>query len=140
MSGSHEAFDRDEVVAGSDRSFGFVLSGFFVLIAAVRWWKGEVGVWLCIAVAAIPFCLALFWARSLRPLNQLWFRFGMLLYHVVSPIVMGLLFYSTVTPMALLVRILGKDLLRLRRDSAAQSYWIVRQPPGPSPESMKNQF
>ena len=63
-----------------------------------------------------------------------------LLYKIVNPVVLGLLFYVTVTPIALLMRVLGKDPLRLRRDSDAASYWIDRTPPGPVPESMKNQF
>jgi Saxitoxin biosynthesis operon protein SxtJ len=141
MQGAHESLDRDDdVAAGSDRSFGLVLCAFFALVGALRIWKGEPWSWAWFTAAAVALILALFWTRPLKPLNRLWFQFGMLLYKIVNPIVMGLLFYLTVTPMALLLRILGKDLLRLRRDPAAKSYWIVRQPPGPPPESMKNQF
>ena len=70
----------------------------------------------------------------------MWVKLGALLYVIVSPIVMALLFYLTVTPLALLMRVPGKDPLRLRRDPNAASYWIERTPPGPAPESMKNQF
>jgi hypothetical protein len=76
----------------------------------------------------------------LRPFNRLWFRFGLLLSRVVNPLVMGLLFYFTVTPIGLIMRALGKDPLRLRFDRGARTYWIDRQPPGPEPETMRQQF
>ena len=76
----------------------------------------------------------------LAPLNRLWFRFGLLLNSIVSPIVMGLLFYLIITPFALFMRLTGKDLLHLRRDPEAASYWIQREPPGPAPDTIKNQF
>jgi hypothetical protein len=58
----------------------------------------------------------------------------------VSPVAMGLVFVTTVVPIGLVMRALGKDPLRLRRDSDAASYWIPRDPPGPAPDTMKNQF
>ena len=76
----------------------------------------------------------------LNPLKRAWLALGMLLHRVVNPIVMALLFYGTVLPTGLVMRALGKDLLRLRRQPEADSYWIVRQPPGPAPETMKDQF
>jgi hypothetical protein len=91
-------------------------------------------------VAAVFAVLALLWTAALAPLNKLWTKLGILLYRIVSPVVMALLFYVTVTPIALLMRVLGKDPLRLRRAPDAASYWIDRTPPGPAPESMKNQF
>jgi Saxitoxin biosynthesis operon protein SxtJ len=76
----------------------------------------------------------------LAPLNRLWLKLGLLLHRVVTPAIMGLLFYLVITPMGLVMRLRGTDFLRLRRDPRAQSYWIVRTPPGPAPETMKNQF
>ena len=70
----------------------------------------------------------------------LWFRFGLLLNRITSPLLMGLLFYGLITPYAYILRWLGKDLLRLRLDPSAESYWIERKPPGPTPESIKRQF
>src|SRR5262245_35779910 len=99
---------------------------------AVRWWA--------LVLAAVFAFLAQMWTAALAPLNKLWTKLGVLLYRVVSPLVLGLLFYATVTPIALLMRVLGKDPLRLRRDPDVASYWIVRTPPGPAPKSMKNQF
>jgi hypothetical protein len=83
---------------------------------------------------------ALLYPAALNPLNRAWLKFGLLLHKVVNPIVMGLLFYGTVLPTGLVFRALGKDILRLRRQPEADSYWIVRQPPGPAPETMKDQF
>jgi hypothetical protein len=67
-------------------------------------------------------------------------RFGLALYRVVNPVVMALLFFVTVVPMGLAMRAFGRDALRLKRDKNAASYWILREPPGPSPETMKHQF
>ena len=74
----------------------------------------------------------------LRPLNLLWLRFGLLLHRVVNPIVMGLLFFAVFMPMGLLMRLSGKDFLRLRFRGGDTSYWITRV--GSPPGSMRNQF
>ena len=76
----------------------------------------------------------------LHPLNLIWFRFGMLLHRVVSPLILGLIFFVSVTPVALIMRVLAKDPLRLKFDREARSYWLDRDPPGPAPDSLKNQF
>ena len=73
-------------------------------------------------------------------LNRLWIRFGVLLGKVVSPIALGVLFYGVLAPMGVVMRLMGKDPLRLKLDSGANSYWIRRKPPGPPPDSMTNQF
>jgi hypothetical protein len=138
---THEDFSRhEEITPSSDRSFGLVIASFLLIVAfwplvhaePVRWWA--------LGMAAVFAVLALLWTAALAPLNKLWTKLGLLLYRIVSPIVLGLLFYLTVTPIALLMRLLGKDPLRLRRDPDGASYWIIRTPPGPAPESMKNQF
>src|SRR5262249_48228698 len=137
----HEDSNRQEhIKPSSDRSFGLVIATFFLIITfwplihaePVRWWA--------LAVAAVFAVAALAWTAVLAPLNKLWTKLGMLLYRIVNPVVMALLFYVTVTPIALLMRLLGKDPLRLRRDPDAASYWIDRTPPGPAPQSMTNQF
>jgi len=76
--------------------------------------------------------------RPDRP--SMWLRLGLLLHRVANPIVMALLFYGTVLPTGLVMRLKGRDLLRLKREPDAVSYWIVRDPPGPSPETMRDQF
>jgi Saxitoxin biosynthesis operon protein SxtJ len=127
---------------GSERSFGLVFATFFAVISLtplLRHPAGPVRLW-GLAIAAVFLVLALTWTAPLRPLNWLWFRVGLLLHAIVTPVIMGLLFYSTMTPIGLLMRLAGKDPLRVRRDVSASSYWIPRDPPGPAPETMKNQF
>jgi hypothetical protein len=77
---------------------------------------------------------------ALAPLNRVWTRFGLLLHRIVSPVVLGVMFFVVVTPMGLIMRALGKDPLRLRFDRDARSYWIDRRPPGPAPDTLNNQF
>ena len=138
---THEVFYRDDkVMAGSDRSFGVVMA---VALAAVTllnaWHSGRLWPWTG-GLASLFLAAALLRPSILHPLNLMWLRFGLLLHKVVNPIVMALLFYGTVLPTGLVMRMMGRDLLRLKRRPDTDSYWIVRQPPGPSPETMKNQF
>ena len=112
----------------------FVIIGLLPLLSEepVRWWA-----W----IAAALFCgLAFARPTLLAPLNRLWFRFGLLLNRITSPLLMGLFFFGMITPYGCVLRWLGKDLLRLRFDPSAKSYWIERKPPGPAPETIKRQF
>ena len=138
---THEVFSRDEtVVAGSDRSFGLVMAAAFAVVGSLNaWHSGRVWPWTG-GLAALFLVAGLLRPSLLHALNLIWLRFGLLLHRVVNPIVMALVFYGTVLPTGLVMRMLGKDLLRLKRQPDADSYWIVRQPPGPSPETMKDQF
>lgn len=137
----HEDFSRDEEVeTSSERSFGLVMAGFFAIVGLAPHLRGAGIRWWALGVAACFVVPALLRPALLAPLNRLWLRLALLLYKIVNPIVLGLLFFTTVTPVGWLMRKTGKDPLRLRRDTAAKSYWIVRAPPGPSPESMQNQF
>jgi len=137
----HEDFLRDEKpVAGSDRSFGIVMACALAIISLINWWHGGRW-WLWTAGAAILFvAAALLQPRLLAPFNRAWLKFGLLLHKVVNPIIMGLVFFGTVLPTGLIMRLMGKDLLRLKREPEADSYWIRRRPPGPAPETMKDQF
>lgn len=138
--GHHEDLRRPaEAGGGSDRSFGLVFAAAFVLIALWPLWDGRGPRWWALAAAAAFLVLAVAAPRLLRPLNRLWHRFGLRLAGMVSPIVLGLLFYFVVTPMGLVMRMAGKDPLRLQWQPEADSYWIEREP-GPKPETMKNQF
>jgi predicted membrane metal-binding protein len=137
----HEDFSREEhVKAGSDRGFGFVFAGFFALVSALSWWRGHTGWHWTLPLAALLLVVALVYPRLLAPLNKLWLKFGLLLYKVMNPLVLGLLFFVTITPIGFVMRLFGKDFLRLRLDRGAKSYWIERTPPGPPPQSMRNQF
>ena len=138
---THESFSRhDDGAMGSERSFGLVMAAALGAITLINWWHaGRVWPWLG-GLAVLFLGAALIHARVLRPLNIVWFKFGLLLHHIVNPIVMGLLFYLTVWPTGLIMRITGKEFLRLKREPERDSYWIVRDPPGPPPESMRDQF
>ena len=137
----HEDFKRDGAVkAGSERGFGFVFAVVFVVVGSLPLLDGEAVRTWAVVVAALFAAAALFAPAVLRPLNRLWFMLGMALHKVVNPLVMAILFYLTVTPTALLMRLAGKDPLRRKFDRRANSYWIERHPAGPAPESMRHQF
>ena len=137
----HESLEhKDEIQVGSEKSFGIVFAAVFAIIALLPLAHSLPPRWWALAVAAL-FLIAAFIAQPLlKPLNLLWFKFGLLLYKVVNPIVMGLLYYLTVVPTGLVMRACGKDPLNRAFDPKAKTYWIERDPPGPEPESMKNQF
>lgn len=139
--GTHEDYQRPlEVKSSSDRTFGLVFAAVFLFTGAWRWWKGASFAewWLA---AGVVFGLAGLLAPGiLAPLNRAWVKLGLLMFHVVNPIVLGVLFYLVFLPIGLMMRWSGKDMLRLRFDSAADTYWIKREPPGPAPESMRDQF
>lgn len=138
----HESFARDDQVKGSsDRSFGLVFAVVFGLVGTYHLWHGS----LWTGGAAIVGALLLLAVALVRPAwlawpNRLWFRFGLLLHRVVNPLVMGLLFYGCVLPIGLALRLAKYDPLRRKFDAAVPSYWIHRQPPGPDPRSLANQF
>ncbi|HWR52057.1 MAG TPA: SxtJ family membrane protein [Bryobacteraceae bacterium] len=138
---THEDFTRKEEHKGpSDRSFGWVFVAFFALVGL--WpmiWGRPMRPWALGLSAAIAL-ITILRPGILHPFNRVWMAFGLLLARVTNPIVMALLFYLVFTPMALLLRLAGKDLLRLRREPQAASYWIERTPPGPKPETMAQQF
>jgi predicted membrane metal-binding protein len=138
--GTHESFDRGEVNVSSDRSFGFVFAAVFAIVAA--WpmiFGGGLRLWaLLVAIAFLA--AALVYPRLLHPLNWVWFKVGMLLHHVVTPIVMGLIFCFGVIPTALIIRMRRRDPLRIEGHRRGETSWVVRVPPGPSPDSMKRLF
>src|SRR5688572_23361642 len=106
----HEDFSREEhVKSGTDRGFGFVFAGFFALISAISWWRDGTGWHWMLPVAAAFLAVALTWPRLLAPLNRLWLKFGLLLYKVMNPLILGLLFFVTIMPIGLAMRVFGKD-------------------------------
>ena len=136
----HEDFDRHVEIAGSsDRSFGLVMAAFFALVGLVPLIRGAgLRKWPLLA-AAVLLPISVVRPGLLHLLNQAWGRLGLFLSRVFNPVFIGLIFFVVVTPLGLLFRLFGRDALRLRSAHAA-SYWIRRQPPGPSPESMRQQF
>lgn len=125
----------------SESSFGLLFTAVFAGLGGLGFWKGRPleanAAWL--GASALVALLTFLAPSALAPFNRAWFRLGELLNKVVSPLVLGLLFFGIVTPVALLGRLFGRDELRLKRPNLP-SYWIERQPPGPSGDSFKDQF
>ena len=144
----HEDFSRKEEVKGSsDRGFGLTVGGILLALAALRTglhlWHGTAPGWVEGALAAIGALLlgfALVAPAQLAPLNRAWTALGLLLFKVVNPVVLGLIYLTTIVPIGLFLRMSGRDLLHLQFDRRAGSYWVVRAPPGPAPETMTQQF
>jgi len=141
MTESHESFVRDNRSQGSsDRSFGLLFSVVFTVIGLWPITRGDRVRWWAVAIACAILVVTLSAPALLGPLNRLWFRFGLVLHAIVSRVVLGLIFFGVVTPLSLVLRRLGKDPLRLRREPSSPSYWIDRKPPGPAPDTMSRQF
>ena len=136
-----ENLKREQKVEGSsDRAFGLVFAAAFGLVGV---WPvlsgGGVRAW-ALVLAAVFGVLALARPQTLSGLNRAWTRLGLLLGHVVSPVALGITYCVAVVPTGLILRLMGKDPLRLRYDSEAETYWIGRDPPGPEPKTLNNQF
>ena len=126
----------DNVKISSNRSFGIVFFVVFLLIALYPLtYSEEIRAWSVI-ISLIFLVLGLFNSKILTPLNKLWFKFGIFLGKIISPIIMGIIFFLVVTPIGLLMRLLGKDLINLKYNNN-KSYWIEKK--GPK-SKMKNQF
>ncbi len=139
----HEyAGTRDEVKAPSEKSFGVTFACVFGLLSALQFYRLGIAVWPVVtSVAALGFLATAFAAPAvLRPLNLVWLKFGMLLHRIVNPVVMGVLFFGVFTPMGLIMRLFGADLLRLRTKTGATSHWILRADENLEKSSMTNQF
>ena len=140
-SATHEDFSREhEVRTSSDRAFGLVVAAFFAALALVPMPLHRAPRVWALPIAAAFLLVAIVRPVLLGPLNKLWARLGLLLNRITNPVIMVILFYVAVTPIAFLMRIAGKDQLSLEWEPQARSYWIPRTPPGPPPESMTDQF
>lgn len=137
----HEKVQRHEVVQiGSDRSFGLVIGSAVAAIAVWPITRGQTPHWWGVAAAAVLLIAALVRPGVLQPLNRLWFKFGELLHRIVTPVILGVIYLTTIIPVGLAMRMLGKDPLQRAFEPGSESYWIDRDPPGPGPESLPRQF
>src|SRR5262245_50819356 len=133
---AHEDLAREQHVEGSsDRTFGLATAVVFLLIALAPLRHGHAPRWWALVVAAVIGLIALLKPVLLSRPNRLWMKLGILLGKVVSPIALGILFYGVLTPLAVVSRLIGRDPLHLKLDPGADSYWILRKPPGPPPDS-----
>ena len=126
-----------KVKISSNRNFGLV---FFVVFLIVALWPlkhdEDVRLW-SLGLSIIFFILGIFNSRLLTPLNRLWFKFGIFLGAIVSPIIMGIVFFLVVTPIGAFMRLLGNDLLKMRKVQKTSTYWIKR---GKQQSTMRKQF
>ena len=126
-----------KIKISSNRSFGLV---FFIVFLIVALWplkyEEDIRLW-SLALSIIFFILGILNSKLLTPLNKLWFKFGILLGSIVSPIVMGIVFFLVVTPIGIIMRFLGKDLLKTNKEKNASTYWMKRDK---QDSTMKKQF
>lgn len=139
--GFHEDLNRSAPQTGpSDRNFGTVFTLFFVVVGiaplrhhgGLRYWALGLAAAFLLATIATP--------RLLHPMNLVWSKLGLLLGKVTSPIFTAVLFFLVFTPVAWVLRWMGRDAMSRAFHADAPSYWIPRSPPGPSPEGMTRQF
>ena len=129
--------EKVSIKMSSNRSFGLL---FFIVFLAISLWplisQEDLRLWAFI-LALIFFVLGILNSKFLTPLNKLWMKFGLLLGSIVAPLVMGIVYFMVVTPVGLIMRSLGKDLLRIKKSKSATTYWIGREKQN---DTMKRQF
>ena len=129
--------EKVSVKISSNRSFGLL---FFIVFLAISLWplksQEDLRLWAFI-LALIFFVLGILNFKFLTPLNKLWMKFGIFLGSIISPFVMGVVFFMVVTPVGLIMRFLGKDLLRIKKSKFVSTYWISREKQN---NTMKRQF
>jgi len=125
----------------SDRKFGLLFVIVFLILAGYGylsdWTTQSIG--LCIAISFILALITTIAPKILAPLNKAWLKLGLLLGKIVNPIVLGIIFFGLLTPVAIVTKLFGRDELRLKLQNL-DSYWIERDPPGPASDSYKNQY
>jgi hypothetical protein len=127
---------KNNIKIGTNKSFGIVFFLFFLIVSLFPLFKnGNIRVWSLI-IAIIFLILGLLNSKFLTPLNKIWFKFGILLGNFVSPIVMSIVFFVIVTPTSIIMRVLGKNLLNLKKGNK-KTYWVERSK---IQSKMRNQF
>jgi hypothetical protein len=124
----------------SDRNFGLVFAAVFAIIGCWPLLRLESPRWWYLSIAAAFMLLAIIQSDLLHPLNRAWLALGRLLHRVVSPLMLGAVFFLCITPIAWIMRLRGKDVLSLARERDLSSYWITRERSPPETETMKRQF
>lgn len=124
----------------SNRSFGTLFFVVFGLIGGYRWFHGHAGSSLWFAAAVATLIVTLLRPDWLAPLNRAWMGLAAVLHRVVSPVVLGVLYFGLFTPAAYVMKVFGRDVLNRRFNPSARSYWVERSPPGPDVDGLPNQF
>ena len=127
---------NQKIKIGSNKSFGIVFSIVFLVIAFWPMLNGnEINYW-SLAISIVFLILGLINSKILTPLNKIWFKIGIFLGNIVSPVLLGLVFFLIVTPTSIIMKLLGKDLLNLKKNNN-NSYWIEKNN---QKSKMKNQY
>jgi hypothetical protein len=129
-----------DVPLPSNRKFGLLFVVVFGVLAALTWWRGSAAFPYFLGLSAAFLLASLAFPEVLQPLNRAWMAFALLLHKVMSPIILGVMFFVLFTPVAFVMRLGKRDALRRRLDRSAGSYWIPRVPPGPPGPSLRNQY
>ena len=124
----------------SPREFGTVFTIVFAILGFYPLLHGQKIRWALIPIAVLLFLLTILAPGLLRPLAKLWQKFGTLMHKIVSPVVMALMYFAIFSPFALLLRMAGKKFLKLNWEKSAATYWEIRNPPGPTSDSIREQF
>lgn len=126
----------------SNKSFGLFFSFLFFIASGYLYFNSSFFLsTFFLILSSIFLLLTVFLPKLLYPLNSIWYKLGIILASITSPIVLAFLFFVFLTPIAFLLKIFGRDLLKLNFNrSSLTSYWVDRIPPGPSSDSFKNQF
>ena len=126
-----------DIKISSNRSFGVL---FFIVFLIIALWplksQGDLKLWAFI-LSVVFLILGIINSKFLTPLNKLWFKFGIMLGSIVSPLIMGIIFFTVVTPIGIIMRFLGKDLLKIDKNKTAETYWINRNK---EKSTMKKQY
>ena len=129
-----------EIELPSNRKFGFFFTAIFTFISLYFFYQASNQIAsIFLIIATIFLAMTLFKAEGLLPLNKLWMRFGLLLGMIISPIVLGILFFGLFTPISLVTRLFGRDELRLKL-AKRESHWKKRSVDQIQTETFKNQF
>ena len=124
----------------SNRSFGTLFVVVFALVGGYGWWRGSsFHIWW-LALSGVTLVVTLVNPDLLAPLNRAWMKLAEILNKVVSPIVLGIMFYGVFTPTGIAMRVAGRDPLTRHFDAKTHTYWKERTPPGPDPSGLPNQF
>ena len=124
----------------SDRSFAWIFAAVFCFIGIMPAFQSHAIHWWAVAIAVLLMLIAIIAPHVLHPFNVLWFHFGRLLHRIITPFILAVVYFMVITPIAIILRIMRKDVLCRKLDPVAKSYWIYREPSGPKPDSIRKQF
>jgi len=131
-----------KVKTSSDRAFGFTFTIVFFLVAFAFLKRNSQAQYLAIIFSILTFLVSIMKPSFLSPLNKVWAKLGLLLNKITSPIILGIIFFVIISPVALLFKLARKNTMsaKFKKNEEIKSYWLLREPPGPERNSLENQF